>query len=68
MTAIIWFRRDLRLHDHAALHTAALTGEPIVPLFIMDDAFCQPDAVADKRLHAFLSAVDNLAGSLQEAG
>ncbi|MCT2538940.1 cryptochrome/photolyase family protein [Sedimentimonas flavescens] len=33
---IIWFRRDLRLHDHPALQAAVAAGRPIVPLFILD--------------------------------
>jgi deoxyribodipyrimidine photo-lyase len=39
MTAprIVWFRRDLRLTDQAALSGAAALG-PIVPLYVLDDA------------------------------
>lgn len=33
---IVWFRRDLRIEDHAALAYAARTAEPIIPLFIAD--------------------------------
>src|SRR5690349_15887151 len=36
--AILWFRTDLRLADHAALHAAIETGRPVLPLFILDDA------------------------------
>ncbi len=35
--AILWFRRDLRLHDNPALMAAASGGRPVVPLFILDD-------------------------------
>lgn len=34
--AIVWFRRDLRLSDQAALAAAAATG-PVIPVFILDD-------------------------------
>jgi deoxyribodipyrimidine photo-lyase len=34
---VVWFRRDLRVDDHAALYHAASTGVPVVPLFIFDD-------------------------------
>ena len=34
---IAWFRRDLRLADNPALHAAAASGRPIVPLYILDD-------------------------------
>ncbi len=33
---ICWFRRDLRLHDHAALFHALKAGLPVLPLFIFD--------------------------------
>ena len=34
---IVWFRDDLRLSDHAALHAASETGAPLVCVFILDD-------------------------------
>lgn len=33
---IVWFRRDLRIDDHPALHHAAAKGIPIIPLFVFD--------------------------------
>ncbi len=35
--AIIWFRDDLRLSDHPALHAAAQTGSPLICLYVLDD-------------------------------
>ena len=35
--AIVWFRRDMRLYDHAALRAACDTGRPVIPVFILDD-------------------------------
>jgi deoxyribodipyrimidine photo-lyase len=37
MTQIIWFRRDLRLSDQAALMAAVESGEAVIPIFILDD-------------------------------
>lgn len=34
---IVWFRRDLRLEDHAALTAACAKGGPVIPVFICDD-------------------------------
>jgi deoxyribodipyrimidine photo-lyase len=34
--AIVWFRRDLRLHDHPALVTATREYEHAVPVFVLD--------------------------------
>lgn len=36
MTTILWFRRDLRLADHAGLVAAAAEG-PVIPVYILDD-------------------------------
>lgn len=34
---IVLFRQDLRLKDHPALTYACKTGQPIIPLYILDD-------------------------------
>ena len=34
---IVWFRDDLRLSDHAALHAASATGRPVICLYIFDE-------------------------------
>ncbi len=35
--AVMWFRDDLRLSDHAALTAAAKTGLPLICLYVLDD-------------------------------
>ena len=35
--AIMWFRQDLRLADHAALFAATADGRPVVPVYVLDD-------------------------------
>ncbi|RFZ87629.1 deoxyribodipyrimidine photo-lyase [Shinella sp. WSJ-2] len=35
---IVWFRRDLRTHDNAALSAAAESGRPVVALYIREAA------------------------------
>ena len=40
---IVWFKRDLRINDHAALDAATKLGD-ILPLFILEPkAWAQPD-------------------------
>jgi DNA photolyase len=36
MAALVWFRRDLRVHDHPALCAALARDEQIVPVFCLD--------------------------------
>ena len=33
---IVWFRQDLRLHDHPALHAAIARGQGIVLVYIRE--------------------------------
>ncbi len=50
---VVWFKRDLRIEDHAALHEAAQYG-PVMPLYIVEPALWrQPDM--SERHYAFLS-------------
>ena len=34
---IVWFRDDLRLSDHPALHEAAKSGAPVIGLYVLDE-------------------------------
>src|SRR6478672_13184053 len=44
MTQLVWFRRDLRVRDHAPLLRAARRG-PVLPLYVAEPARAQgPDA------------------------
>src|ERR1700760_4029514 len=45
MSAVLWFRRDLRLGDHPALLAAADDG-PVVALFVLDDVLRKPSGAA----------------------
>ena len=69
MTApsIVWFRRDLRLSDQAALIAAAAAG-PVIPVYILDDDTPKHRAMgAASRwwLHHSLASLD---ASLREKG
>jgi len=41
---IVWFRDDLRLCDHPALHAASKTGRPVICLYVLDEPPSIPDA------------------------
>src|SRR3954454_20522180 len=36
-TALVWFRRDLRVHDHPPLRAALAACERVVPVFVLDE-------------------------------
>ncbi|MBB2160996.1 deoxyribodipyrimidine photo-lyase [Gluconacetobacter sacchari] len=63
---IVWFRRDLRLADNAALVAAVKTGAPILCVYILDDA-CEPVAARwwmGRALDLFDAALRSLGGAL----
>jgi deoxyribodipyrimidine photo-lyase len=43
---IVWFRDDLRLSDHPALHAAVSSGRPVICLYVLDETSRQPGARA----------------------
>jgi deoxyribodipyrimidine photo-lyase len=69
MTALVWFRQDLRLGDNPAL-AAAATHKSIVPLYVLDDTAPHPLGGAGRWwLHHSLSRLSrDLGGLLFERG
>ena len=60
---LCWLRRDLRLHDNAALHHALSSGLPVACVFIFDSTILEPLPADDLRLafiHDSLLQVQNL--------
>ena len=60
---IMWFRRDLRLSDNAALYHALKSGVPVLPLFIFDrNILDQLEDTRDRRVEFIHAAL----GDMQE--
>lgn len=64
---ICWFRRDLRLHDNAALYYVLKEGLPVVPVFIFDKNILDKlEDKADRRVefihHSVIDIQKQLAG------
>lgn len=38
---VVWFKKDLRLSDHQPLWVAAQTGDPILPLYVVEPEYWQ---------------------------
>ncbi len=57
-TTLVWFRNDLRLHDHAPLTAAARSGLPIVTCYVHDEhADAAPGAARRWWLHGSLRSL-----------
>ena len=67
MTSLVWFRRDLRLDDHAALVAACKNG-PVIPVFIREPAVDALGAAPKFRLglglEAFAEKLESLGSRL----
>lgn len=63
--AIMWFRRDLRIKDNAALYHALKSGLPVVPIFIFDKNILGllPDE-KDRRVEFIYRALEEMQSSL----
>jgi deoxyribodipyrimidine photo-lyase len=66
--AIVWFRRDLRLHDHPALTTALAAHPTILPLFVIDDGLLAGRWPAPNRLWFMIGSLRVLAAELEARG
>jgi len=66
---IIWFRRDLRLNDQAALFHALKSGKPVVPIFIFDQLILdQLEDKQDRRVAFIHAALHDMQSTLQSVG
>ncbi len=66
---ICWFRRDLRLEDHAALYHALKSGYPVLSLFIFDKTILDKlENKNDKRVIFIYRQIERLQKELSELG
>ena len=69
MTNILWLRRDLRLHDHAALHAALRELGNLQPIFIFDsDILKRFQNPRDRRLSFIAAALRGIQEKLRARG
>jgi deoxyribodipyrimidine photo-lyase len=67
-TVICWLRRDLRLQDNLAIHTAIATGKPVTVVFIFDPKILSSNRIASARVGFMLQALDALDKELKALG
>ncbi|MCB0278996.1 MAG: deoxyribodipyrimidine photo-lyase [Calditrichaeota bacterium] len=66
--SVIWFRRDLRLQDNAALHFALKSGKAVLPLFIFDTDILQHLKADDARVTFIHQRLQELNQELNKLG
>ena len=64
---LVWFKRDLRLHDHAALHAASRRG-PVLGLYIVEPGLWQQPDAARQHYEFVRESLADLQRALQQRG
>ncbi|MGE6698357.1 FAD-binding domain-containing protein [Hyphomonas sp. NPDC076900] len=65
---VIWFKRDLRVHDHAALMAAAASGAPILPLYIFEPGYWALPEHSRRQFDFVKEALEELDAALKARG
>ncbi|CAM2141444.1 deoxyribodipyrimidine photo-lyase [Pararobbsia alpina] len=65
---LVWFRRDLRVADHAALYHALSRCQRVVCAFVFDTTILDPLPPDDRRVPFIHSSVVELDSTLRESG
>jgi deoxyribodipyrimidine photo-lyase len=70
MSAVLWLRRDLRLHDHPALRAAvdAASGESLAVVFCFDDGLLSGRHASGPRTQFLLECLSELDAGLRKGG
>ena len=68
MTALIWFTRDLRVHDHPALTAALEEHEQVVPVFCLDHRLLGGRHASGPRTQFLLECLRDLDDALRDRG
>ncbi|MBE9101727.1 FAD-binding domain-containing protein [Vacuolonema iberomarrocanum] len=64
---VVWFRRDLRVSDHAPLHRAAMRGA-VIPVFVLDRALLWHPETSVARVAFMLDCLRSLDQDLRDRG
>jgi deoxyribodipyrimidine photo-lyase len=67
-TAILWLRRDLRVHDHPALRAALERADGVVPFFCFDDRLLHGRHESGPRTQFMLECLADLRQAVRERG
>lgn len=65
---ILWFRRDLRLHDNEIVARSCADNQLVLPCFIIDPWFYQNPEVGQARVQFLFESLENLDQNLRTKG
>jgi deoxyribodipyrimidine photo-lyase len=68
MIDVVWFKRDLRIHDHAPLNGACASGGPVLPLYIYEPELWQQPELSGRQFEFLKECLADLESALVVRG
>ena len=65
---VVWFKRDLRVRDHASLTAAVETGAPVLPLYVIEPSLVAHPHTSPRHVELVLDGLADLRESLAALG
>jgi deoxyribodipyrimidine photo-lyase len=65
---IVWFKRDLRIHDHAPLRDAVASGNPVICLYVIEPDLWMLPEYSGRQYAFLLECLDSLDAALKARG
>lgn len=65
---VVWFKRDLRVRDNAALSAAVATGAPVLPLYVFEPSLLTHPHTAPRHVQLIRESLVDLRESLSSLG
>lgn len=65
---IVWFKRDLRVHDHEPLSMAVKTGSLVLPVYVVEPEYWQLPDTALRHWQFIEGALEDLTSALSQLG
>ncbi|MDZ7627414.1 MAG: deoxyribodipyrimidine photo-lyase [Parvularculaceae bacterium] len=68
MIDIVWFKRDLRVEDHAPLAAACVSGAPVLPLYVIEPELWRQPEMAGRHYDFLRECLSSLDAALAKRG
>ncbi|WGH74273.1 FAD-binding domain-containing protein [Tenacibaculum tangerinum] len=66
--AIVWFKRDLRLHDNEAVFNAVNSGKKVLLVYIFEDSLLKDEHYSERHWHFIKESIADLNATLSKYG
>tara|TARA_R110000787_G_scaffold11957_8_gene39002 strand:+ start:4052 stop:5647 length:1596 start_codon:yes stop_codon:yes gene_type:complete len=65
---VVWFKRDLRVHDHAPLLAAVASGAPVLPVYVFEPGFWAKVEHSRRQFDFLMESLQSLDEALKARG